>query len=157
MICSTCHGTGRYHNNLLGEMLPCIDCNGSGFAYCCEHYDDVLTHGVKEMALTRIVYHEYEIHPDQTGWYIKEYSSLADLQNEVPCDVIGPFATRLAAQRMLDTPEEPETPSARKKPYDPSRDPIPARSTEASKAGDVHMELQQTQELRDMPEALQGD
>ena len=77
------------------------------------------------MALTRIVYHDYEIHPDQTGWYIKEYSSFADLQNEVPCDVIGPYATQAAARRALeDTHEEPETSSARKKPYDPSRDKV---------------------------------
>lgn len=110
------------------------------------------------MPLTRIVYHEYEIHSDQTGWYIKEYASLADLQNEVPCDVVGPYATQAAARRaMEDNPEEPETSKygvSKRKPYDPSRDPTPAIEAEA---GDVHVELLETEELRDVPPEIQGD
>lgn len=36
MQCETCHGKGTYHNNLLNENMPCIDCNGSGIMSCCD-------------------------------------------------------------------------------------------------------------------------
>lgn len=36
MICETCHGEGVYLNTLLGEIRPCIDCNGSGVSSCCD-------------------------------------------------------------------------------------------------------------------------
>lgn len=35
MICGTCHGSGRYWNELLGELSPCPDCIG-GIASCCD-------------------------------------------------------------------------------------------------------------------------
>ena len=112
--------------------------------------------------LTKIEYFDCTVDPDKTGYYIHEFKDAAALNMQTPSDVIGPFATRLAAQRRLNGPEdETETPtptqSLKRKPYDPSRDPIPARSTEASEAGDVHMELQQTQELRDVSPEIQSD
>ncbi len=115
-------------------MLPCIDCNGSGFAYCCEHYDDVLTHGVNKM-LTKIEYFDCTVDPDKTGYYIHEFKDAAALNMQTPSDVIGPFATRLAAQRKLTEPEdEKETPtqSLKRKPYDPSRDPAPETMQQVS-------------------------
>jgi hypothetical protein len=168
VICPTCHGKGNDWALLTQQYITCMDCNGSGIAYCCDDAGNRslnqgrVTQGVSKM-LAKIEYNENTIAPDQTGWYIKEYSSIADLQNEIPCDVIGPYATQAAARRALATPdenEETETPKhgvSNRKPYDPARDPTPARSTEASEAGDVHMELQQVEELRDLPEALQGD
>jgi len=160
VICPTCHGKGNKWAMLTEQYITCMDCNGSGTAYCCEHYDDVLTHGVNAM-LTKIEYFECTVDPNKTGYYIHEFKDAAALNMQTPSDVIGPFATRLAAARRLVEPdEEQEAPTKsvkRKPPYDPSRDPIPARSTEASEAGDVHVELQQVEELRDLPEALQGD
>lgn len=55
MICETCHGNGRYHNNLLGEMLPCIDCNGSGIMSCCDGAVGTLDVPVKSVAIERLI------------------------------------------------------------------------------------------------------
>lgn len=49
--------------------------------------------------IIRIEYRDFQINPDQSGWYLFEYQSLADMSNEIPCDVVGPFATRAAASR----------------------------------------------------------
>ena len=34
MICEPCHGTGYLSD--AGPPRPCPECNGSGWAYCCE-------------------------------------------------------------------------------------------------------------------------
>jgi DnaJ-class molecular chaperone len=102
MICPTCHGRGLLYNGLLQEHRPCVDCNGSGFVYCCEHYDDHLTHGVTmKEAVIRIEYRDYDTNSDQSGWYVFEYKTLADMADEIPCDVTGPFMTRAAASRNV--------------------------------------------------------
>ena len=58
-----------------------------------------LTQGVIMKNVTRIEYKDYQVNPDQSGWYIFEYKSLADMADELPCDVVGPYATRAAASR----------------------------------------------------------
>jgi hypothetical protein len=49
----------------------------------------------------KIEYKDYNVEPDQNGWYVFEYKSLADMAEEVPCDVTGPFATKAAASRSV--------------------------------------------------------
>lgn len=55
----------------------------------------------KNKPVTRIEYHESTVAPDQTGWYINEYMTIDDLMANIPCEVVGPYATQAAAQRML--------------------------------------------------------
>jgi hypothetical protein len=47
----------------------------------------------------RIEYRDYQVNADQSGWYLFEYKTLADMTEDIPCDVIGPFMTRAAASR----------------------------------------------------------
>lgn len=96
MICPTCHGNGL---PLLQKHRPCVDCNGSGVAYCCEHYDDILSHEVThESNMTKIEYYENEHdedNPRKTGWYINDYRALG----EKPYDSVGPYQTKTEALR----------------------------------------------------------
>jgi hypothetical protein len=105
MICPHCKGKGHEdHDYPDGSFMygPCVHCNGSGLVYCCEHYDDVLTHGVTmEQIVIKIEYKDYDVKPDQSGWYVLEYKSYADMADEVPCEVVGPFATQAAASRSV--------------------------------------------------------
>ena len=176
MICPTCHGNGILYNGLLQEHRPCVDCNGSGIAYCCEHYDDVLTHGVtmKENVI-RIEYRDFQVNTDQSGWYLFEYKTIADMNEDIPCDVVGPFATRAAASRSAlessDIKDRRErehknerTPSAPVTAAPTSLDAgIPTDNDDCddeeptSEREGVHMELQQTQELRDVSPEVQSD
>jgi hypothetical protein len=154
--CERCHGTGVHATSIDGRWacVHCEDCQGSGIAYCCEHYDDVLTHGVTmKESIFRIDYRDYDVNPDQTGWYVFEYRTEDDLQNSLPCDVVGPFTTRAAAARSVL--EASDRKDMRKREYRNER--APSLPTQASKAGDVHVELQQTQELRDVPTPIQSD
>lgn len=125
MICPTCHGRNVYYNNLLQDVLPCVDCNGSGLAYCCEG----LTHGVNTM-LTRVDYWHDKDTPDNTGWYICRYGTVDDMLAKSPEDVIGPYETETEAKRVLaettDLDKEENVSTRRKQPYDPASDPTPA-------------------------------
>ena len=47
----------------------------------------------------RIEYRDFQVNSDQSGWYLFEYKSIADMTEDIPCDVVGPFATRAAASR----------------------------------------------------------
>lgn len=148
---------------------PCADCNGSGFAYCCEGLiNDELTQGVTEMP-TRIDYWHDKETPENTGWYICRYGTVADMLANSPEDNIGPYETRQEAMRVLAEADERKERKAN--PYDPARDPTPAsldagiptdaddfdEADEASPGESIQLELQQAQELRDVPTEVQGD
>lgn len=49
----------------------------------------------------KINYHEYEVHPHLTGFYVHEYKDIKDFNEDIPCDIIGPFLTRAAAARSV--------------------------------------------------------
>jgi hypothetical protein len=106
VICSSCHGQHAYP--------PCTDCGGSGISYCCDkagsnYYveEDEITQGVNDESepmkesIIKIDYKDFDVAPDQTGWYVMEYKTVQDLTDAVPCDVVGPFATRAAASRSV--------------------------------------------------------
>ena len=56
--------------------------------------------------MIRIENKDYNTHPDQTGWYIMEYANIADMNNDTPCEVVGPFMTKTAAVRNLSQTNE---------------------------------------------------
>lgn len=105
---------------------------------------------------TRIDYWYDKDTPENTGWYIGHYGTVADMLANSPEDNIGPFESRAEAARVLaettDLDDADERADRRTKPYDPSRDPKPA-----SFKSKVQLELQQAEELRDMPPEVQGD
>jgi hypothetical protein len=128
--------------------------------------------------LTNVTYwHDVET-PDNTGWYICHYDTVEDLLAKSPYDNIGPFDTEAEAKRVLaettDLDKDNEnTGLTKRKVYDPSRDPLPGPldagiptdnedldaelNGEAGPGEGVQLELQQTQELRDVPKEVQGD
>ena len=103
MICPSCHGQHAYP--------PCVDCGGSGIGYCCDkagsnyYVHGEITRGVSESemkdSIIKIEYKDFDVAPDQSGWYAIEYKNVEDLNNDTPCDVIGPFMTRAAASRSV--------------------------------------------------------
>jgi hypothetical protein len=66
---------------------------------------------------------------DKPGWYICHYDDVDAMLAKSAYDTIGPYDTEAEAKRVLaettDLDKEENT-SARKKAYDPSRDPTPA-------------------------------
>jgi hypothetical protein len=89
-----------------------------------------------------------------------------------PYDMIGPYGSEAEAKRVfaeMTDLDNAETASARKKAYDPSRDPTPASDASISidnedldaelngEGEGVQLELQQTEKLRDVPPEVQGD
>jgi hypothetical protein len=108
------------------------------------------------------------------GWYICHYANIEDLLANSPEDAIGPYKTEAEAKRVLaETTDLDKDTVARKKAYDPRHDPAPASLKASLDAGiptdyddddsetdpseGVQLELQQTQELRDVPPKIQGD
>lgn len=176
MRCETCHGTGHWY--IMGHpgKEVCPTCNGSGIAYCCEHYDDVLTHGVTmKDNVIRIEYRDFQVNTDQSGWYLFEYKSIADMSEDIPCDVVGPFMTRAAASRAAL--EASDIKDRREREHKNERTPsapvislpatldagVPTDNDDSddeeptSNGEGVHLELQQTQELRDVSPEIQSD
>jgi hypothetical protein len=125
--------------------------------------------------VTRVDYWYDKETPDNTGWYICHYDDIDAMLAKSPYDTIGPYDTEAEAKRVLaettDLDKADENTSARKKAYDPSRDPTPATldagiptdnddDLDAALNGEgegVQLELQQAQELRDVPTKVQGD
>lgn len=128
--------------------------------------------------LTRVDYWFDKETPDNTGWYICHYGTVDDMLAKSPEDVIGPYDTESEAKRVLaettDLDDEENKPTAKRKPYDPASDPAPTldagiptdnddgddfeRSEGEANAGkSVQLELQQAQELRDVPPKISGD
>ena len=124
--------------------------------------------------MIRIEYRDFQVNTDQSGWYLFEYKSIADMSEDIPCDVVGPFMTRAAASRAAleasDIKDRRErehknerTPSA---PVTSLPAPLDAGiptdndgdDEEPANDGEgVHVELQQTQELRDVSPEVQSD
>jgi hypothetical protein len=125
--------------------------------------------------ITRVDYWPDPETPDNTGWYICHYDDIDAMLSKSPYDTIGPYDTEAEAKRVLiETTDNAENTSARKKAYDPSHDPAHAtldagiptdnddlddelNDDEADPDKGVQLELQQTQELRDVPKEVQGD
>jgi hypothetical protein len=114
--------------------------------------------------------------PACTGWYICYYDDVDAMLAKSPYDSVGPYDTEAEAKRVLAETtdmDNAENTSARKKAYDPSRDPLPTTldagiptdnedlDAELNGEGDpgegVQLELLETEKLRDMPKEVQGD
>jgi hypothetical protein len=143
-----------------------MDCNGSGIGYCCDTAGSSVTLESNMVeSLTRIQYWDDRETPDNTGWYICHFGDTANLLANSPEDVIGPYETQAMAIRVysetLTLEAEDDKVEKKVRPYDPSRDATPASASiapsEADPSEELHVELQQAQELRDVPETLQGD
>lgn len=101
---------------------------------------------------------------NKSGWYINEYVRL----DEPPVESVGPYETKTQAlrmwhnkpaftkQEMVDQDDTDEREEKKVKPYDPSRDPTPA-AFKTNPGESVQLELQQAEELRDMPPEVQGN
>jgi hypothetical protein len=51
--------------------------------------------------MTRVEYWDDKETPDNTGWYICHYGTIADMEAKSPEDVIGPYETEAEAKRVL--------------------------------------------------------
>jgi hypothetical protein len=112
---------------------------------------------------TRVEYWHDNETPDNTGWYICHYGNMANLLAKSPEDTIGPYDTETEAKRVLAETSDLDENTTKRKVYDPSRDPAPTLDAGIPTDNDdcegegVQLELQQTEELRDVPTEVQGD
>jgi hypothetical protein len=120
--------------------------------------------------ITNVAYWYDKDTPDNTGWYICHYDTVDDMLAKSPYDNIGPYDTEAEAKRALVSDLYNAENTTSRKVYDPSRDPLPAtfdagiptdnEDLNAELNGEskgVQLELQQTQELRDVPPEVQRD
>ena len=77
--------------------------------------------------LVRLEYFDAVMDSEKAGWYICYYENTAEMTAKAPKEVVGPYATKAAAARMLNSPENPaeNTGLTKRQPHDPSRDPTP--------------------------------
>jgi hypothetical protein len=124
-----------------------------------------ITQGVTSV-LTRVEYWYDKETPDNTGWYICHFDDVNAMLAKSPYDTIGPYDTEGEAKRVLaeTTDLDKDENSTSRKIYDPSRDPaptldagIPTDNDEVDPSEGVQLELQQAEELRDVPTEVQGD
>ena len=126
--------------------------------------------------MIRIEYRDFQVNTDQSGWYLFEYKTIADMNEDIPCDVVGPFMTRAAASRNAiessdikdrrerehkheRTPSAPVTaaPTSLDAGIPTDNDDCNVDEEPTSEREGVHVELQQAQELRDVSPEVQSD